>query len=58
MPEERLSMRLDPATRAALEWLAQRLHLNTANVVRLAVSRLARAEGMPEEQDAEPHANR
>ena len=53
MPEDRLNMRLDPATRAALDWLARRLHLNAASVVRLAVARLAQTEGMPENGGAD-----
>jgi antitoxin component of RelBE/YafQ-DinJ toxin-antitoxin module len=56
MPEDRLSMRLDLATKLALEWLSHRLHLTTASVIRLAVARLARAEGMPENNDEAEHS--
>jgi hypothetical protein len=52
MPENRLNMRLDRVTARALAWLTVRLNLNTANVIRLAVVRLAHAEGMPESTEA------
>lgn len=41
MPEERLSMRLDPVTRYRLGELVRRLGLTQSDVIRLAVEEMA-----------------
>lgn len=51
MPEERgrLDMRVDRVMERQTAWLARRLNLTRSAVIRLAVTRLAQAEGMPDE---------
>lgn len=46
-PRVALSMRLDPQTEVILDALAAHLGLTRSGVVRLALRRLARAEGLP-----------
>ncbi len=50
-----VNVRVDETTARRLEWLARRLALNEASVVRLAIARLAQMEGMPEEPSSGSH---
>jgi antitoxin component of RelBE/YafQ-DinJ toxin-antitoxin module len=47
MPEDRLNIRLDPATKHDLEQLARRLNLNHSAVVRLALRQACERLGIP-----------
>ena len=46
VPHPQLNIRLDPRTEAVLKLLRDHLNLSAAAVIRLALIRLARAEGL------------
>ena len=51
MPETpRVTLRLSPAQRRVLQRLARKLQIDQTNVIRLAISRLAEAEGVLHEE--------
>lgn len=49
----RIDMRADSRLERQLAWLAQRFNVTRSAIVRMAVARWAREEGMPENE--EPH---
>ena len=48
--EDRLSMRLDPATRRRLGALARKLELRQSDIIRMAIRQMAEREGVEEDE--------
>jgi hypothetical protein len=53
MPHPQLNIRLDPRTEAMLRVLRRHLNLTAAGVIRLALARLMRDEGLQVPDDAD-----